>query len=168
MNARLLRAGAMLLLVALAPCALAQRAPTQSIAIGEPDPTAPRLPAHPARQPQSQPQVDATFKAWDLDGNGSLSIAEFRVGYFGLRRAGEMQEHLRHQFGAVDLDKSGAIDASEYGNLLLIKNAGKTAPPLSMFDTNKNQRLEFGEYIGLVQRMAARQTPPPAAPDRKP
>ena len=111
------------------------------------------------------PQVDATFKAWDADGNGALSIGEFRTGYAGLRQAGENQARLRQQFSTIDGDKNGAIDATEYGNLLLIKNAGAAAPPLSTFDANKNQRLELGEYMALVRRMAARQT---ATPGRTP
>lgn len=116
----------------------------------------------------SPPQIDATFNAWDLDRNGSLSIGEFRTGYRGLRRAGEMQGRLRHQFVSIDANRNGAIDASEYGNLLLIKNAGTSAPPLADFDANRNQRLEFGEYLALIRRMSVRRTTAPVAPGHTP
>ena len=109
------------------------------------------------------PEIHAAFAAWDQDRNGALSLSEFRSGWVALRRAGELQARLRAQFHTVDANRSGAIDASEYGSLLLVKRAGKSAPPLSTFDTNKDQRLQFGEYLKLVQGMAASaQTAAPA------
>jgi len=108
-------------------------------------------------------QIEAAFAAWDLDRNGVLSRTEFRSGWMALRRAEALQARLRTQFHAVDANKNNAIDASEYGSLLLVKRAGSAAPPLSAFDSNKNQRLEFGEYLELVQRLAAT-TPVAAAP----
>jgi hypothetical protein len=114
------------------------------------------------------PEVDAAFAAWDLDKNGALSLNEFRSGWVALRRAGELQARLRTQFHTVDANKNDAIDASEYGSLVLVKRAGKSAPPLSTFDTNKDQRLEFGEYVELVQRLAAaEQAASPAPAPRK-
>lgn len=112
------------------------------------------------------PEIDAAFAAWDLDKNGVLSLPEFRSGWTALRRAGELQARLRAQFHTVDANKNNAIDASEYGSLLLVKRAGKSAPPLSTFDTNKDQRLQFGEYLELVQHMAANAQPAPPAPRR--
>jgi len=109
------------------------------------------------------PEIDAAFAAWDLDKNGALSLDEFRSGWVALRRAGELQARLRTQFHAVDANKNDAIDAGEYGSLVLVKRAGKSAPPLSTFDTNKDQRLEFDEYVELVQRLAAAERAAPAA-----
>ena len=100
------------------------------------------------------PEVDAAFAAWDVDKNGALSRDEFRNGWIALRRAGELQARLRTQFHTVDANKNDAIDASEYGTLVLVKRAGNAAPPLSAFDANKDQKLEFDEYLALVQRMA--------------
>jgi hypothetical protein len=114
------------------------------------------------------PEVDAAFAAWDQDKNGALSLAEFRSGWVALRRAGELQARLRTQFHNVDANKNDAIDPGEYGSLVLVKRAGKSAPPLSTFDTNQDQRLEFGEYVELVQRMAAAgQAPAAPAPAPK-
>jgi hypothetical protein len=114
------------------------------------------------------PEIDAAFAAWDLDKNGALSLDEFRSGWVALRRAGELQARLRAQFHAVDTNKNDAIDAGEYGSLVLVKRAGKSAPPLSSFDTNKDQRLEFDEYVELVQRLAAaeRSAAPAQAPKK--
>ncbi|WP_159016269.1 EF-hand domain-containing protein [Cognatiluteimonas profundi] len=107
-------------------------------------------------------QVNATFNAWDSDKNGALSRTEFEAGWMVLRQAAETQERLRLQFHKVDANGNGAIDAGEYPNLLLVKNAGSAALPLSSFDTNKNQRLEFNEYVGLVRRMSASKPVAPA------
>lgn len=108
-------------------------------------------------------QVNATFNAWDSDKNGALSRTEFEAGWMVIRQAAETQERLRMQFHKVDANGNGAIDAGEYSNLLLVKNAGSAALPLSSFDTNKNQRLEFDEYVGLVRRMSATRSVAPTS-----
>lgn len=101
----------------------------------------------------------AMFAAWDRDRNGALSPAEFRDGWSGLRRQLALAQ-LRAQFQRVDADRSGAIDADEYAGLALVREAGKAATPLATFDANRNQRLEFDEYLRLVQQRAR---PAPAA-----
>lgn len=107
---------------------------------------------------QQTPAADATFEAWDLDRNGSLSQQEFRAGWQKVRRVAQVQERLNQQFATVDANKNGAIDANEYGSLLLIKNAGKSAPPLSSFDGNKDGKLQMGEYLKLVQTLGPKET----------
>lgn len=103
-----------------------------------------------------EPAVDATFKAWDADHNGVLSQAEFRQGWNSVRKRAEnkVEASLRTQFDKVDANHNGAIDAGEYGNLLLVQRAGKSAPALASFDRNGDQRLEFDEYMALVARLA--------------
>ncbi len=109
-------------------------------------------------RPQPNP-ANATFTAWDTDRNGSLSPQEFRTGWQQASQARQVQARLRQQFATIDANKSGAIEASEYGSLLLIKQAGKAAPPLARFDANKDGKLQPGEYVQLVATMA----PPEAA-----
>ena len=117
-----------------------------------------------AANPQAvPPEVDAAFAAWDADRNGTLTLQEFRNGWMVLRRASQMQARLRGQFNTIDVNRNGAIDANEYANLLLVKKAGKSAPALATFDANRNQRLEFPEYIEFIKRM----TEAPAAPAPK-
>ncbi|RZA22392.1 MAG: EF-hand domain-containing protein [Lysobacteraceae bacterium] len=114
-------------------------------------------PAAPATAPQARPAADPAgeaFKAWDKDGNGSLSLPEFRAGWQQVQRVTDTQARLRHQFGTVDTNKNGAIDPAEYASLLLVKNAGKNAPQMSVFDGNRDGKLEFGEYVKLVQQLA--------------
>ena len=111
------------------------------------------------------PRVDATFRLWDRDRNGALSLQEFRAGWTTLRRDGVRASRQRAQFDKVDASNNGAIDAGEYPNLLLVKRAGASAPPLADFDANRNGRLEFVEYQDLVRRLSpSRATRQPAAP----
>ncbi|GGY17496.1 hypothetical protein GCM10008098_06440 [Rhodanobacter panaciterrae] len=127
-------------------------AATPTIAVGEPDPTAHRLPVHPQQQEQ---QVEATFDAWDVDHNGSLSKQEFINGWRQLRQEGAVLQQLRAQFNALDVDKSGSLDAHEYAQMALVKRLGKSAPSFSSFDANKNGRLEFAEYVNAVRQLTA-------------
>ena len=123
----------------------AQQAAAQSAA-------AKPAPATQAR-PAQDPAADA-FKAWDKDGNGNLSLVEFRTGWQQVQRAAELQARLRHQFGTVDANKNDAIDPAEYGNLKLVQNAGAKAPQMSVFDANRDGKLGCGEYVKLVQALA--------------
>lgn len=113
-------------------------------------------PATPQSRPAEDPAAEA-FKAWDKDRNGSLSLVEFRTGWQQVQRVAEMQARLRHQFGTVDANRNNAIDPAEYGNLMLVKQAGKNAPQMSVFDADRDGKLAFGEYVKLVQTLSAQE-----------
>lgn len=116
--------------------------------------TAQNAPAKVPAPIRAQPNMaDATFAAWDADRNGTLSQHEFRTGWQRTQQAVQAQARLRQQFETLDVNKSRAIEAAEYGNLLLIKEAGKSAPPMSTFDSDKNKALDFKEYVGMVDAM---------------
>ena len=115
--------------------------------------------------PQQAGGPDAVFTAWDKDGNGSLSKEEFRNGWAATRSA-LAEQRLRAEFQRHDANKSGKLEAAEYGNLMLVKRAGAKAPPMTAFDKNKNGGLEFEEYIDFIAT-AARQAAPAAAPKTK-
>lgn len=134
-------------LIGLAVAFASTQACAQQTAVAKPQPQP---------QPQREPAVDATFKAWDADHNGVLSQAEFRQGWNAVRQRAEtkVEASLRTQFDKVDANHNGAIDAGEYGNLLLVQRAGKPAPALASFDRNGDQRLQFDEYLALVGRLA--------------
>ena len=105
-------------------------------------------------QAAAQDSAGEAFKAWDKDRNGSLSLVEFRTGWQQVQRVAEVQARLRNQFGTVDVNKNNAIDPAEYGSLALVKQAGKNAPQMSVFDANRDGKLAFGEYVRLVQALA--------------
>lgn len=100
--------------------------------------------------------ADTTFAAWDVDRNNAVSQQEFRNGWAGMQRR-LMADGMRAQFDRVDANKDGAIDASEYRNLVLIQRAGASAPALASFDDNKDRRLQFQEYLKLVERLTPKQ-----------
>ena len=114
----------------------------------------------PVATPQAQATADpaaAMFKAWDKNSDGQLSLMEFRAGWLQAQAVAKTQAALGRQFAALDANHDRAIDAGEYGNLLLVKNAGKAAPPLARFDANVNGKLEFVEYVKLVETLAPQQ-----------
>jgi Ca2+-binding EF-hand superfamily protein len=94
-----------------------------------------------------------------LDANKDqvLSRQEFQSGYAGLQRLIAAQLRLREQFGVLDANRNGAIDASEFANLELIRNLGVAAPSLIAFDIDHDQKLSFSEYATLVRRLATGQ-----------
>jgi Ca2+-binding EF-hand superfamily protein len=138
-------------LMALAPAALAQNAA----------PAAAR-PAQPARPGQQAGLgADAAFAAWDKDKNGSLSKDEFRAGYDAAIESLAVQR-LRVEFQRHDTNHDNRLDAGEYANLALVQHAGKSAPMLSAFDKDKNQSLDFAEYVEFVRVAAKAQVAAPA------
>ena len=119
-------------------------------------------PAAPA--PAASDPAAAMFEAWDKNGDGQLSLVEFRSGWQQTQASAKVRAALGRQFAALDANHDRAIDAAEYGNLVLVKKAGKAAPPLARFDANANGKLEFAEYVKLVETLA----PQEAGKDAKP
>lgn len=116
----------------------------------------------PAQAKQTD-RVEATFAAWDSNKDHLLSLAEFQSGWAALQKATAIEMRLHQQFQAVDSDHDGSLEAGEYANLVLVKRAGKAAPPLSAFDANKDQRLQFPEYLAVVRKLGAQPAAAPAA-----
>ena len=102
--------------------------------------------------------ADQLFLAWDRDKNKMLSLEEFKNGWEAAREQ-NILGRLEAQFRAADKDRSGLIEAIEFNNLPLIKRAGSGAPPMSAFDTNKDQKIDFKEYLDLVSAMMKRLAP---------
>ena len=109
---------------------------------------------------------DAVFAAWDKDGNGTLSKDEFRNGWAGTRNALAAQR-LKAEFQRHDVNKDGKLQAGEYANLALVQRAGKSAPMMSAFDKDKDQGLDFAEYVDFVKTAAQLQPAAPAAAKTK-
>lgn len=109
-----------------------------------------------AAEPAASRPAIMVFDALDTDKDGMLSPQEFQTGYPGLVNAILFELRLRDQFQVLDTNKSGAIEADEYANLELVKRLGQSAPAMSEFDANKNQKLEFAEYEATVRQLTAR------------
>jgi Ca2+-binding EF-hand superfamily protein len=111
----------------------------------------------PAPAPATTKPAVVMFKAWDKSGDGQLSLVEFHAGWQQVQAVAKAKAALDHQFAVIDANRDRAIDVDEYGNLLLVKGADKAAPPLARFDANRNGKLEFIEYVRLVETLAPRQ-----------
>lgn len=121
--------------------------------------------------PLTPPATTATtaasiFHAVDANKDGALSPQEFAAGYAAVQRLMTLEIRLREQFGRVDADHGGSIDASEYARLMLVRRAGAAAPPLATFDADGNGSLNFAEYVAAIRRLAALR-PAPASPAAK-
>jgi len=132
-------ASALILVAALfaAGSALAQNKPAAAPAAG---------------QAQKEATPEDIFGRWDKDKNKVLSMSEFKAGWQELQTAMAVRR-LHENFVAMDANKNGSLDATEYANLELVKRAGKSAPPMSTYDTDKNQALDFKEYVGMIKAM---------------
>lgn len=103
-----------------------------------------------AAAPGQAASAEKLFSTWDKDRNKQLTLEEFRTGWEEARMA-NMLGRLEEQFRAADTNRNSALEAAEYANLPLIKRGGPNAPALSAFDANKNNSLDFKEYLTLVQ-----------------
>jgi len=111
--------------------------------------------AKPAGTPGQKPQAatpEMIFNAWDKDKNKSLSVEEFKTGWTEIQMR-QVVAKLHQQFVQMDANKSGALEQNEFANLELIKKAGAKAPMMSAFDTDKNGKMEFKEYVEMVSTM---------------
>jgi len=96
---------------------------------------------------------ETVFNAWDKDKNKSLSMEEFKAGWTEIQMR-QIVGKLHQNFVAMDANKSGALEQNEFANLEIIKKAGAKAPMLSAYDTDKNGKLEFKEYVEMVSTMS--------------
>jgi len=124
------------LALAIAGAAAAQTAPAKAPAANKPRAATP----------------DETFAMWDKDKNKVLSLDEFKAGFQMVQAQGAVRK-LHGNFNAMDKNKNGALESDEYANLELIKKAGAKAPAMSTFDADKNGKLDFKEYLAMIEAM---------------
>jgi Ca2+-binding EF-hand superfamily protein len=107
-------------------------------------------PANAAQQERATPEN--VFNAWDKDKSKSLSVEEFKAGWTEIQMRQAVGK-LHQNFVQMDVNKSGALEQSEFANLEVIKKAGAKAPMMSAFDADKNGKLEFKEYVEMISSM---------------
>ena len=140
---RALTGAALLLAAGLAGSAFAQQA-------AKPAPAAAN-----ANAGSSAGSPEQLFGQWDTDKNGQLSRKEFSQGWEQAREA-SLLGRLEALFRSIDVDRNGVLDEIEYANLPMIKRFGPGGPRLAVFDADKSGKLDFREYLAMVQAMVKR------------
>lgn len=119
-------------------------------------------PAAPAKAGQGQnieAGIEQMFKAMDKDGNKQLSYAEFKTAVVNERKQMMVVERLRSEFMQLDKNRSSTLDAAEFNAHPGLKTLPDPKPQFTQFDRNKDQKMEFGEYVGFVEEMSKRAAP---------
>ncbi|GGF86083.1 hypothetical protein GCM10010960_05140 [Arenimonas maotaiensis] len=139
------------LLLALAGGASAQTKPATPAVPASAKPAA----AKPAPGANLDQGIDKMFAALDTDNNKQLSFDEFKRGVVAERRQAMLLQQLGQLFKAGDKSGNGTLEAVEFNALPGVKAAKEPKPKFADFDLNKDQKLDFREYVQFVGRMSA-------------
>ena len=113
------------------------------------------------KQPDITQGIDQMFKAMDKDKNGSISFEEFKTAVVAERRQMMVIEQLQGNFRAADTNKNGTLNAAEFNALPVMAKLPTPKPVFANYDLNKDQALDFREFLGFVQQVS-KNNPPPA------
>ncbi len=103
--------------------------------------------------------IQKAFDSLDKDRSGSISLQEFESSIVNAGKAIRAKRHaawlerIGAQFLSRDKNKDGFIDQPEYRELVVIKQLGKKAPPLSQYDASKDERLDRDEYVNFRSQL---------------
>lgn len=126
----------------------------------KPAPAAKPGPA-PAQNANLEKGIDTMFKAIDTDKNGALSFQEFQTAVIAQRRQAQLIQQLQAKFRSADTDKSGTLNIAEFNKLPAVVNSPNPKPAFTTFDSNKDQAIDFREYLMFVQQVTKATPPPP-------
>lgn len=116
-----------------------------------------------AKQPDLTQGIDQMFKAMDKDKNGSLSFEEFKTAVVAERRQMIIIEQLQGNFRAADTNKNGTLNAAEFNALPIMAKLPAPKPVFASYDLNKDQAMDFREFLGFVQQVSKTNAPPAPA-----
>lgn len=139
-------------------------ASVQTAVAQQPAGTAKPAGAKPAagKQPDITQGIDQMFKAMDKDKNGSLSFEEFKTAVVAERRQMMLIEQLQGNFRTADTNKNNTLNAAEFNALPVMAKLPAPKPVFANYDLNKDQAMDFREFLGFVQQVS--KTNPPPAP----
>jgi Ca2+-binding EF-hand superfamily protein len=122
-------------------------------------------PANPsaAKQPDITQGIDQMFKAMDKDKNGVLSFEEFKTAVVAERRQMMVIEQLQNNFKAADTNKNNTLSLAEFNALPVMAKLPAPKPVFATYDLNKDQAMDFREFLGFVQQVSKSNPPPPPA-----
>jgi Ca2+-binding EF-hand superfamily protein len=122
-------------------------------------------PANPAsaKQPDITQGIDQMFKAMDKDKNGVLSFEEFKTAVVAERRQMMVIEQLQNNFRAADTNKNNTLNLTEFNALPVMAKLPAPKPVFATYDLNKDQAMDFREFLGFVQQISKTNPPPTPA-----
>jgi Ca2+-binding EF-hand superfamily protein len=116
---------------------------------------APAKAAAPTKQIDLAQGVDKMFADLDKDNNKQLSYEEFKNGVVNQRRQVLIIERLRENFKAADKNNNDTLEVTEFNALPGIQGMPAPKPAFATYDLNKDQKMDFREYVEFVGKMSA-------------
>ncbi len=108
----------------------------------------------PAAKPAANPgeNAEALFKRIDSNGDKMISLGEFKSSLEAQRQRSQALQRLQGQFKQMDKNKSGSLESVEFSELPMIKSGVKPVPTFTETDTNRDQKVDFREYVGAIAK----------------
>jgi len=137
--------------VPLAAAIMLGAAPALATAAAQPTASKPAAAAQtPPNRAALQKNLDATFKAIDTNGDGSLSAAELSAaeGKVQQQRLGNVRTRVEAEFTKLDTNKDGQLSKAEFMAVAPTKSAAAPngANLLAQLDANKDGKISGDEY----------------------
>ena len=98
--------------------------------------------------------IDKMFAALDKDNNKQLSYDEFKNGVVAERRQAMLMQRLGQIFQEADKNGNKTLELVEFNALPGVKAAKEPKPKFADYDKNKDQKMDFREYIEFVSKMS--------------
>lgn len=98
--------------------------------------------------------IDKMFAALDKDNNKQLSYDEFKNGVVAERRQAMLMQRLGQIFQEADKNGNKTLEQVEFNALPGVKAAKDPKPKFADYDKNKDQKMDFREYLEFVSKMS--------------
>ena len=98
--------------------------------------------------------IDKMFAALDKDNNKQLSYDEFKNGVVAERRQAMVMQRLGQIFQEADKNGNKTLEQVEFNALPGVKAAKDPKPKFADYDKNKDQKMDFREYLEFVSKMS--------------
>lgn len=98
--------------------------------------------------------IDKMFAALDKDNNKQLSYDEFKNGVVAERRQAMLMQRLGQIFQEADKNGNKTLELVEFNALPGVKAAKDPKPKFADYDKNKDQKMDFREYLEFVSKMS--------------
>ncbi len=98
--------------------------------------------------------IDKMFAALDKDNNKQLSYDEFKNGVVAERRQAMVMQRLGQIFQEADKNGNKTLELVEFNALPGVKASKDPKPKFADYDKNKDQKMDFREYVEFVSKMS--------------